>query len=257
MLKTRRPDDQTHYAARMRAVTAGSPNRTARLAGALYLGLAPFSFFGIIYVPSVLIVPGDAAATASNIMASEGLFRTGILSHLIGQTIFIFLVLTLYTLLKPVHTGHARAMVVLALIGIPIAFLNELNHVAVLHMLNGIHDMTALTTAQLHTQMMLFLDLRASGIVIAQVFWGLWLLPLGYLIVRSGFLPKVLGILVIVGGLGYLIDSVILLRFPTVSVTIGQFTFVGELLLPLWLLVKGVNVGQWEQRGYAEARPPG
>lgn len=239
----------------MTAVARGSIRKTARLAGGLYLALVPFSIFGILYVPSVLIVPGDAATTAGNIMGSEGLFRGGILSHLIGQTIFIFLVLALYKLLKPVNQGHALLMVVLALLGVPIAFLNEVNHFAVLLLLSNADYLTAIDTDQLHAQAMMFLDLRNYGILVAQIFWGIWLLPLGYLIIRSGFIPMVLGVLLIIGGLGYLFDSVVLILFPSSGATIAQFTFVGELLLPLWLLFKGVNVEKWEKRALEAAHP--
>jgi len=218
-----------------------SINRTARLAGALYLAMAPFSVFGILYVPSALIVPGDAAATAVNIMTSEGLFRSGILSHLIGQTIFILLPLVLYRLLKPVNPSLAVVMVILALVGVPIAFLNELNQLAVLRLLGHPDYLAAFTTDQLHAQAMLLLDLRSYGISLAQIFWGLWLFPLGYLVYRSGFLPRVLGVLVMIGGVGYLVDSVVFLRFPESGVSISQFTFVGEVLFPAWLLFKGVR----------------
>lgn len=105
-------------------MSAGAPasiNRTARLAGGLYLALAPFGYFGIMHVPSLLLVPGDPAATSRNILASEWLFRSGTVSHLINQIIFIFLVLTLYRLLEPVNAGHARLMVALVLVSIPIA----------------------------------------------------------------------------------------------------------------------------------------
>lgn len=168
--------------------------RTARRAGGLYLALMPFGFFGIIYVPSVLVVDGDAAATARNIMASEWLFRSGTVSHLVGQIIFVFLVLALYQLLGPVDKGPAVLMVALALLSVPIACINEVNHLAVLRLLSGADYLAPLTPVQLHAQAMLFLDLRRSGILIAQVFWGLWLLPLGYLVFRSGFLPRLLGI---------------------------------------------------------------
>ena len=208
--------------------------------------MAPFGFFGIIYVPSVLVVPGDAATTSRNIMASEWLFRSGTVSHLIGQIIFIFLVLTLYRLLKPVNKDHAVLMVVLALLGIPIAFLNEVNHLAALRLLSSADD-GAFTSTQLQAQAMLFLDMRRSGIFVTQVFWGLWLVPLGFLVFRSGFLPKLLGTLLVIGGAGYLIDSGTQLLFPGVA-TIGQFTFIGQLLFPLWLLIKGVNVERWHQR---------
>jgi len=133
-----------------------SINRTARLAGGLYIALMPFAFFGIMYVPSVLLVPGDAAATARNITASEWLFRSGTVSHLISQIIFIFLALALYRILKPVNKGHAVLMVVLVLLGIPIAFLNELNHPAALRLLSSAHE-AVFTSTQLHAQMMLFL----------------------------------------------------------------------------------------------------
>jgi len=223
-----------------------SINRTARLAGGLYLAMMPFSFFGIIYVPSVLVVPGDAATTSRNIMASEWLFRSGTVSHLVGQVIFIFLMLALYRLLKPVNKGHAVLMVALALLGVPMAFLNEVNHLAVLALLSNT-DSGGFTSDQLHAQAMLFLDLRRSGILLTQVFWGLWLLPLGLLVFRSGFLPKLLGILLVVGCAGYVIDSGTQLLFPGFDATISQFTFIGELLLPLWLLSKGVNVERWQQ----------
>jgi len=222
-----------------------SINRTARLAGGLYLALSPFSFFGIIYVPSVLVVPEDAATTARNILASELLFRSGTVSHLFGQVIHVFLVLALYRLLKSVNVGHAVLMVVLALVPVPMAFLNEVNHFAVLHVLSSAGD-GAFTPTQLQAQAMLFLDLRDRGILLAQIFWGLWLLPLGILVFRSGFLPKVLGILLIIAGAGYVIDCGTQLLFAGLA-TISQFTFVGELLFPLWLLIKGVNVERWQQ----------
>jgi hypothetical protein len=178
-------------------------------------------------------------------MASEWLFRSGTVSHMIGQTIFIFLALTLYRLLKPVNKDHAVLMVILVLLGIPIAFLNEVNHLAALRLLSSA-DAGAITSAQLQAQAMLFLDMRRDGILVAQVFWGLWLLPLGFLIFRSGFLPKFVGVLLAIGGAGYLVDSTTQLLSPGLP-TISQFTFIGELLFPLWLLIKGVNVARWQE----------
>jgi len=229
-------------------MTAGahaSINRTARLAGGLYLSLVPLGFFSFVYVPSVLFVPGDAAATSRNIMASEWLFRSGTVSHLITQIIVVFLVLALYRLLKPVNKDRAVLMVVLALLGIPMAFLSEVNHLAALRLLGGA-DGGAFTSTQIQAQVMLFLDMRRSGVLVAQIFWGLWLLPLGLLVIRSGFLPRLLGILLVIGGAGYLFDSGTQLLFPG-FITISQFTIVGELLFSLWLLIKGVNVERWQQ----------
>jgi hypothetical protein len=217
--------------------------------------MMPFSFFGIMYVPSVLVVGGDAAATARNIMTSEWLFRSGTVSHLVGQIIFVFLVLALAQLLKPVNKGQAVLMVALALIAVPIAFVNEVNHLAVLRLLSGADYLKPLTPDQLQAQAMLFLDLRRSGLLIAQVLWGLWLLPLGYLVFKSGFLPRLLGILLIIACGGYLVDAVVQILFPSIEATISQFTFVGELLLPLWLLFRGVNVEQWQR--VALTTPPG
>jgi hypothetical protein len=234
----------------MTAAEHAAVNRTARLAGGLYLSLVPFGFFSFVYVPSVLLVRGDAAATSRNIMASEWLFRSGTISHLISQVIVVFLALALYRLLEPVNKDHAVLMVVLALLGIPISFLTEVNHLAVLRLLNGVGD-GAFTSTQLHAQAMLFLEIHRSGILVAQVFWGLWLLPLGSLVFRSGFLPKLLGISVLIGAAGYLIDSGAHLLTSDVA-TISQFTFIGELLLPLWLLIKGVSVERWQQAKVAQ-----
>lgn len=222
-----------------------SINKTTKLAGLLYLMMTPFAIFSIMYVPSILFVPGDATTTSDNIMTSSTLFRGGIASWLICQTIFIFLVLALYKLLKPVNKNRALVMVVLALIAVPIAFINELNHMAALILLSGADYLTALELQQLHAQVMLFLDLHSHGIYIAQIFWGLWLFPFGYLVFTSVFLPKFLGVLLIIGGIGYLIDVITFFLLPNFDVTISPITGIGELLFPLWLLIKGVNPEQW------------
>jgi hypothetical protein len=173
-------------------------------------------------------------------------------SHLISQIILIFLVLALYRLLKPVNKDHAVLMVVLALLGIPIAFLNEVNHLAALRLLSSTDD-GAFTSTQLHAQAMLFLDMREYGLVIAHIFWGLWLLPLGFLVFKSGFLPGLLGVLLMIGGVAHLMDAGTQLLFPGVP-TLTRFSFafailaaIGELLFALWLLIKGVNVKRWQQ----------
>jgi hypothetical protein len=220
-------------------------NRTARLAGALYLSLLPFGFFSFVYVPSVLLVRGDPAATSRNILASERLFRLGTFSHLVSQIIVVFLVFALYRLLRPVDKDRAVLMVVLALLGIPIAFSSEVFNLAVLRLLVSAGD-GAFIAAELDAQAMLFLDMSRNGVLVAQIFWGLWMLPLSSLVFRSGFLPGVLGIPVLIAGAGYLFDSGTQLMFPGVA-TIGKFTFVAELVLPLWLLIKGVNAERWRQ----------
>jgi hypothetical protein len=229
-----------------------SIQKTARLSGVLYLALAALSAFGLVYVPSVLIVPGDAAATASNIVTSESLFRLGFVSNLVAFAVNIFVALLLYKLLKPVNKGIASLMVLLILMGLAIGMLNELNQFAALLML-GADQLTAFTAAQSQVLASLFLGIYEHGFTIAHIFWGLWLFPMGYLIFRSGFLPRVIGVLLVVAGLGYLVDFTLFFLFPDAAVTVSDFTFVGEVVLILWLLIKGVDVEQWEIRAHKSA----
>lgn len=234
-----------------------SINKTARIAGLLYLLMAPFGIFGIMYVPSILIVPGDAATTTNNIITSESLFRSGIVSALIVQILIILLVLVLYKLLKPVNKNHALLMVIFILVSVPITMLNELNQFAALLISSGADYLAVFSAGQLQALVSLFLNLHEYGIFITSIFWGLWLLPMGYLVFKSGFLPRILGILLMIACFGYLIDSfgrLLLSNFETTIVsTIVGFMLWGELLFPLWLLIKGVNVEQWEKRALESA----
>ena len=224
-----------------------SPKKTARVAGFLYLIIFCLAIFAELFVRQSLIVPGDAATTVNNIMASEGLFRSGIVSFLIEQTVFLLLPLVLYKLLNSVNKNHAILMVIFVLVGIPIACINELNQFAVLLLMSGADYLTAFEPDQLHSQVMLFLDLYEHGIFIAKIFWGLWLFPLGYLVFKSGFLPRILGVLLIMACFGYLIDDFIVFLLPNSDATLSLFAFIGEWLFALWLLIKGVNVEKWER----------
>jgi len=228
-----------------------NPNKTARIAGFLSLIMIPFALFGIMWASS-LIVPGDAATTANNIMASESLFRLSIGSALMVQVGHILLVLVLYKLLKVVNKNHALLMVIFSLVGNPITMLNELNRFAVLLLLNGADYLTPFTADQLQSLVSLFLALHEHGVLIATIFWGLWLFPFGYLVFKSGFLPRILGVLLIIAGSGYLIDLVTFFLFPNFP-SIGQFLTWGELFWPFWVLIKGVNVEQWEKRALESA----
>ena len=220
-----------------------SPLILARVAGFLYLLMAPFGIFGIMYVPSTLIVPGDAAITANNIMASDGLFRSGIVSALIVQIVNILVVLVLYKLLKPVNKNLALLMVIFLLVGVPIAMLNQLNQFAALLLLSGADYLTAFKADQLHSQVMLFLDLHEHGINIASIFWGLWLFPMGYLVFKSGYIPRILGVLLIIASFGYLIDSVgqfLFSNYPEIiSKVVMAPNIIGETAIVVWLLIKG------------------
>jgi hypothetical protein len=168
-------------------------------------------------------------------MASEWLFRSGTVAWLVSHIIFIFQVLVLYRLLKPVNKDHAVLMVVLALLSIPIVFLNEVNHLAALHLLNSANDGT-LIASQLHAQVMLFLHMHQSGVLVAQPFWSLATTP-RHLGLQVWILPRLLGVLLMIAAAGYLIDSGTQLLFPGFA-TISLFTFIGELVLP-WLVIKG------------------
>lgn len=226
--------------------TERSPLFIARLAGILYFLVIPLGIFGGLYVFSSLIVPEDPAATASNLMASESLFRLGIVSDMLAPIVMVLVACVLYRLLRPVSKTTALLMVSLVLIGASIAMLNKLNQFAALLLLSDAEYLTVFTTEQLQALALLFLRLHSRGASIAFIFWGLWLFPLGYLVVKSGFLPRILGILLMVACCGYLIDS-----FASIlgySVNIGLFAALGEVLFILWLLIKGVNAEQWHQR---------
>jgi hypothetical protein len=230
-----------------------SINKTARIAGALYLLLLPLGIFSLLYVPAAFIVPDDMVATANNILANESIFRLSIVSALLLQIVNLFVVFYLYKLLKPVNKSHAQLMVIFILVAAPIAMLNEVNQLAILYLLNEGAQLTSFTTAQIQALVAFFLHLHESGIVIAQLFWGLWLFPMGYLVFRSNYIPKIIGILLMIGCVGYLLDSLPVLLWPTFGMTFSQFTFWGELILPLWLLIKGVNVEQWQKQALESA----
>ena len=202
-------------------MTSKEITKTTRIAGILYLIAVPLAIFSAMVVPSNLIVPGDAATTANNITVSKGLFRSGIVCMLIVQIIYIFKPLILYKLLKPVNKTHALLMVILMLVAIPIAFINELNKFAALLLLSGADYLTVFDPGQLYAQVMFFLDLYTGGVFIAQIFWGLWLFPLGYLVYKSGFLPRILGVLLIIGCFGYVIDSLAFMLFPSYQETVA------------------------------------
>ena len=228
-----------------------SPLVRARVAGLLYLVVGLPAPFALLYLPSRLVVRGDAAATTHNIMASQSLFRLGIVGLLFNGIGMIFLILALYQLLKVVNKNVAWLMVLFVLVGVSIGMLNELNNLAVLLLLSGADYLNVFTTEQLQALAYLFLRLHTQGLNIAQIFWGLWLFPMGYLVYKSGFLPKVLGVLLMIACFGYVIES--FGAFLGYNLNIILFTGWGELTLLLWLLIKGVNVEQWHQRALESA----
>ena len=229
-----------------------SINKTARMAGLLYLLMTPLSILGIIYIPS-LIGSGDPTATVDHILAHEFLFRLSMVSALLVQVIQIFVALLLYKILKPVNKDQAVLMVIFILIAVPIAMLDEVNNFAALLLAGGAGSLPGFTAGQIQALVPMFLEFHKYGINIASIFWGLWLLPMGVLVFKSGYLPKFLGVVLIVIGMGYLMDFVTFSLFPNFHFMVGTYTGFLEILLPLWLLIKGVNVEQLEKRALRPA----
>lgn len=216
----------------------------ARFAGLLYLLVGIPSVFYLIYVPSVLIVPDDPTATVGRIMASESLFRISIVSELLGATSFIFVVLALQDLLKGVNKKYASLMVTFFAISVPISCINVLNQIAVLGLLSGTSFLSVFDKHQLDALALAFLNLHGYGTVVAQIFWGLWLFPFGVLIFKSGFLPRILGVLLIIGCFGYIAASVTKLLFPASGHIVQMLMAPGgvaELSILLWLLIRGAK----------------
>jgi Domain of unknown function (DUF4386) len=221
-----------------------STNKTARIAGLLYLVNGVTGFFGIIYVPSRLIVSSNAAATANKILASERLFRLGIVSELICAVEFIFLVWVLYRLFAGVSKTHASLMVIFGLAFVPIMCVNVLNEIAALTLLRGPDFLSALGQSQREGLAMLFLELHRYGYIVGWIF-GPWLFFFGVLVFRSGFLPRILGVLLIAACFGYLADSLTPLLLPSYEGIVGRIANIpltlGEPAIILWLLIGGAK----------------
>jgi hypothetical protein len=201
-------------------------------------------FFAMMYVPGKIIVQGNAAATANNIAASETLFRLGMAGQLIGQAGFIFVALALYHLLKGVNRWHASLMVTLVVVQIPIAFLNELNSIAALVLVRGADFLSIFEKPQREALAMLFLSLHFHGLVVDEIFFGLWLVPLALLVYSSRFLPRFLGVWLAFGGLGWVILSLtgmLLPQYYDKVFTYCQPASFGEVALMLWLVIRGAK----------------
>lgn len=217
----------------------------ARVAGVLYLLIAVIAPIGLLYVPGKLIVSGDATATADNLRASEGLLRLGIASELFHQVVVIFLALALYRLFRPVNEILAKQVVILgALVSVPIMFVNVLNDLAALILTSGADFLSVFEKPHLDALAYLFLRLHGQGITIASIFWGLWLFPFGLLVIRSGFIPRLLGVLLMVAGVAYLASAFATLIVPRYAPLVGQVALpleVGEVPIIFWLLIWGAR----------------
>ena len=219
--------------------------KAARVAGAVYLSLVLTAPFSLLYVPGKLIVRGNAAATASNILAHETLFRLCIVSELLSSVIFICLGLALYRLLSGVNKTWAGAMLALVLVSAAVGFLNVLNYVAALTLIHGTDFLGAFETPQRYALGMLFLRLHGQGEMMNEIFWGLWLFPFGLLVFRSGFLPRILGVWLMLACFVWLALSLTALLFPPyyeAAFKMAQPVLFAELAIMLWLLIKGAKV---------------
>ena len=222
----------------------------ARRAGLLYVlasSLAPFAY---LYVPGVLLVEGDALATADRVRASENLLRAAIFAELYGVTLLIFAALALYQLFKNVDQKTSILMAVMMLVSVPISYSNVLNNIAPLILLKNPAIAAALDPGQVAAQVTFFLRLHNYGLVVNQIFWGLWLFPLGVLVMRSGFIPRWQAFPLFFAGAGYVINSLGTLLLPPSLQWItqyGQVLGVGEGIFSFYLLIWGV-------RGYAVDR---
>ncbi len=205
--------------------TGARSDRTARIAGTLYLALLPLGIFSFVVVPASLVAPGDAAETARRIAASPDLFRAGIASHLLSQVLVVAVALLLHRLFSPVDRTRAMGLVACASICAAISFVSESHQLAALARPGEVGPR---------------LDLARDTVLLAQVFWGLWSLVLAGLVRRSGFLPRWLAWTAAIAGLGYLADSASQLLVPG-GPAVAMFTAPAELVLPVWLIVRGVR----------------
>lgn len=219
-------------------------NRNARVAGLLYLLVVLVAPLRLLYIPNTLFVTGNAAATAGNIAAHEWLFRLGIAGDLVTGALSLFLTLALYRLFKNVNRTCAALMVALGIWDTPFYFFNAVNDAAALILARGADFLTVFGKPQRDALAMLFLHLHGRSIVFAEIFWGLWLLPLAILVLRSGFLPRFLGVWLIVNGFAYLAESFTGQLLPRYEDMVSNIAFplqFGEVAFMLWLLIMGTN----------------
>ena len=229
-----------------------SPKRLARVAGLLYLINAIVAGFAYGFVVTRIYAAGDATTTAANIVGSPGLVRLGVIADLFQATEWVFLGFALYLLLQHVSGNAARAMVVLVAVGAAIVCLNDVFEFVAVRVATDPSYAIAFGAAGSNALVLLLLDLQHYGFLIAQIFFGLWLLPLGYLAYRSGMFPRALGVTLVVAGLCYLADMVVLFVVPDVGNQINAYLVIpptiGEMWMALYLLVRGVRSSPRDDR---------
>ena len=219
-------------------------NKTARMAGLLYLIYIVITIVADVFGRSPLIVYGDAAATARNIMAAEWQFRIGITGDLVSAVFFLLAAWALYVLLKSVNKNLALLFLLLNLGGVAVYSINLLNQFAAVLLLSGADYLQVFQADQLQALAMFFLNLHHNGYWIAQIFFGAWLFPLGYLVYKSGFLPRILGIVMMIHFVGWTMTTLQFFLFPgfgVITYLTYPLGFISEFGLTLWLLIMGVK----------------
>ena len=229
-----------------------SPLVYARVAGLLALSLLVLGPFSQLYVPTTLIVTGDATATADNVRASGWVFPLGIVSDTLIFLIEIVLSVLLYVLLRPVSRALSLVAAFARLAMAIIQGINLLPYFVALLLVSGAGYLTVFEPDQLDALVLLFLNAHQYVVYIWEIFLGLHMFVLGYLIFKSGYFPRILGILMVLGSLGYLLDAYGNILFPNYAeifgVIVGVTAVIGELPFFLWLLIKGVNVQRYNER---------
>lgn len=230
--------------------TANLQNK-ARTAGVLYLVIVIFGFYGIMYVSGQIHAPGNAEATLNNLLANEFLFRTGTLSHLLNTVVFAMMVILFYQIFRHINEFLALLMVVLVVLHVSFEYGSEaLNLSAILVAKGELLESLGLVQRQ---EMVYFLlkTSKYASTGLAMAFWGLWLVPLGILVLRSGFIPPVFGVLLILGGTAYLVESIDFIMFPGPKGLFISLLFVvyatAEISFMLWLLIKGTRAEGWTE----------
>jgi len=221
-----------------------SIKKTARMAGILYFIYFVIHIFADVIGRSKIIILGDAAATAQNIMASDWQFRIGIMSDLLGAVFFLLAAWALYGLLKPVNKNLALLFLLLNLGGVAIQCFSDLFLIASQLLLNGAEYLKVFQADQLQALSMLFLYLYKNGFMIAQIFYAAWLFPLGYSVFKSGFLPRILGIVLMAHCVTWLMTSLQFFLFPgfnAITYVSYPLGFIAEFGLTLWLLIMGAK----------------
>lgn len=218
--------------------------KTANIAGFFYLLIIITGVYSLMFVSSQIIVQGDAISTSKNILANEFLFRTSIINNIFSNTIWLFLALTLHRLFKQVNKSLSLLMLTMVIVQIPTVFIMSAFDITSLMVFKG----EILETFQMNQRQdlaMLFLKINGYGTLALEMYWGLWLMPFGLLVYKSGFIPRIFGILLIIAGLAYVVDSSIFILLPNYREFVKQPTLllvaIGEISITLWLLIKGIK----------------